>query len=191
MPKESYLPCLMQLFRQHGYDGATLSKISEATGLGKASLYHHFPGGKDEMVEAVLDFAAVWMQHNIIQPLGEPGEPITKLQNMCDRVHDLYAGGERPCLLAILLLGSARDTFHSKVQGLIASWIEAIATVLQAAGMEPAIARLRGEDAIIAIQGSLILAQGLGNVAPFQRVLRDLPQTLCDELALLSDVEPS
>jgi TetR/AcrR family transcriptional regulator, lmrAB and yxaGH operons repressor len=38
MPQATYALCLLQLFRQHGYDGATLSKISEATGLGKASL---------------------------------------------------------------------------------------------------------------------------------------------------------
>lgn len=33
---------LLKVFRQHGYEGATLSRISEATGLGRASLCHHF-----------------------------------------------------------------------------------------------------------------------------------------------------
>lgn len=54
MSKQTHIPPLLDLFRQFGYDGVTLSKISQATGLGKASLYHHFPGGKDEMVETVL-----------------------------------------------------------------------------------------------------------------------------------------
>lgn len=37
---------LVKTFRQSGYEGTTLSQISQATGLGKASLYHHFPNGK-------------------------------------------------------------------------------------------------------------------------------------------------
>lgn len=69
MPKETYIPYLLRLFRQYGYDGATLSKISEATGLGKASLYHHFPGGKDEMVEVVLDSLECWLDQNVVSTL--------------------------------------------------------------------------------------------------------------------------
>ena len=72
MPKETYIPSLMRLFRQYGYDGATLSKISQATGLGKASLYHHFPGGKDEMVETMLDYLESWLEQNILQTLNSP-----------------------------------------------------------------------------------------------------------------------
>jgi len=38
MSKQIYVLPLLDLFRQLGYDGATLSKISQATGLGRASL---------------------------------------------------------------------------------------------------------------------------------------------------------
>ena len=46
------LPGLAEAFREHGYAGASLSVIGEATGLGRGSLYHFFPGGKREMAEA-------------------------------------------------------------------------------------------------------------------------------------------
>lgn len=75
--------------------------------------------------------------------------------------------GQKPCLLAALLLGSAKQVFHDRVQTLLRSWIDAIATVLVEAGMDRAIARQRGEDGVIAIQGALILAQGLNDSAPF------------------------
>lgn len=181
MPKETYIPCLLQLFRQYGYDGATLSKISEATGLGKASLYHHFPGGKDEMVEAVLDYLENWMDQNILQMLKRSGDPQSRLQQMCDRLSQVYEGGKQPCLSAILLLGSARSTFHQRVQAIYQVWIDAIAQVLIEAGMNKTLAQQRGEDGIIAIQGALILSQGLNNPDPFQRMMQQLPQQLCDQ----------
>jgi AcrR family transcriptional regulator len=46
---------VMAVVRREGYDGASLAELSKATGLGKSSLYHHFPDGKNDMVAAVLD----------------------------------------------------------------------------------------------------------------------------------------
>src|SRR5437762_12723369 len=53
--RAALLPVLGEVFRAHGYEGATLALITEATGLGKGSLYHFFPGGKAQMAAAVLD----------------------------------------------------------------------------------------------------------------------------------------
>ncbi|MFB2922625.1 TetR/AcrR family transcriptional regulator [Aerosakkonema funiforme] len=179
MPKDTYVPCLLRLFREYGYDGATLSKISQATGLGKASLYHHFPGGKDEMVETVLDYLERWSTENILPALQGEGDAVTRLTRMCLRLNELYEGGEQPCLFAILQLGSARDVFHAKVKILLQAWIDAIANVLVESGMEEELAWQKGEDAAIAIQGSLILSLGLDDPTPFERTIAQLPNQLC------------
>ena len=64
------LPQLAEVFRAHGYEGATLTLISEATGLGKGSLYHFFPGGKAQMATEVLTEIDNWFETNIFVPLG-------------------------------------------------------------------------------------------------------------------------
>ncbi|OKH31360.1 TetR family transcriptional regulator [[Phormidium ambiguum] IAM M-71] len=179
MPKETYIPCLLGLFRQYGYDGATLSKISEATGLGKASLYHHFPGGKDQMVETVLDYLEKWLFKNILPALESEGDAVTRLGRMCLRLNELYHGGEQPCMFAILLSGSARDVFHAKVKALFQNWIDAIANVLIQSGIDAQLAKQRGEDAAIAIQGSLILSQAMDDTSVFRRTIEELPIALC------------
>lgn len=178
MPKENYLPCLLKLFRQYGYDGATLSKIAEATGLGKASLYHHFPGGKEEMMTSVLDYLEGWLGKNLLPSLQGDKTAQIKLQRMGDRLLELYEGGEQPCLFAILLSGSARDTFHVQVQRLFETWIAAIAEVLMGEKMEKSVAKQKAEKAIILVQGSLILSQGLNDVQIFQRVIGNLSAEL-------------
>lgn len=182
MSKQTHVPSLLDLFRQYGYDGVTLSKISQVTGLGKASLYHHFPGGKDEMVETVLIALEQGLEQIISDTLDCQGHARTRLQLMCDRISKAYNNGQKPCLLAALMLGSAKAVFQARVQRLLETWITAIATVLVEAGMDEELARQRGEDGVIAIQGALILAQGLGNPAPFQRVIEQLPDQLCQGL---------
>src|SRR3954469_22668198 len=52
--RAAVLPVLGEVFREHGFEGASLSLIGERTGLGKGSLYLFFPGGKEEMATAVL-----------------------------------------------------------------------------------------------------------------------------------------
>ncbi len=123
------------------------------------------------MVEAVLDYLDRWLEQNILQMLQQPGDTHSRLQHMCERLSDVYEGGKQPCLSAILLLGSARDLFHDRVKALYRVWIDAIAHVLIESGMDEQLAQQRGEDTIIAIQGALILSQGLNNPSPFQRML--------------------
>jgi TetR/AcrR family transcriptional repressor of lmrAB and yxaGH operons len=73
---------------------------------------------------------------------------------------------------------SARDIFHAQVQQLFETWIAAIAEVLIAEGMEENVAKQQAEKAVILVQGSLILSQGLNNVQIFKRIIDDLPTEL-------------
>ena len=182
MPKTDYIPSLLQLFRQHGYDGATLSKISQVTGLGKASLYHHFPKGKDEMVQEVLAYLEESINQCLIECLEQEGSVYERFQAMCARISSLYEQGEEPCLFAILLASSARDIFHTKVSELMNRLIEAIAKILCEAGLLETEARERAEDAVINIQGALVVSQGLNDISPFTRTINQLPQKLCQGL---------
>jgi TetR/AcrR family transcriptional regulator, lmrAB and yxaGH operons repressor len=177
--KQTHVLELLDLFRQFGYDGATLSKISQTTGLGKASLYHHFPGGKDEMVETVLMTLEQGLQQITSEMLQGEGDATIRLRKMCDRLSKAYDDGKKPCLLAALMLGSAKDIFRDRVGKLLQMWTRAIAAVLMDSGMDETLAQQRGEDGVMMIQGALILAQGLQDPAPFQRVMQQLPETLC------------
>ncbi|MFM7885221.1 MAG: hypothetical protein ACKPCM_00675 [Pseudanabaena sp.] len=48
--------------------------------------------------------------------------------------------------------------------------------------MDEKLARERAEDAMISIQGALIVSHGLREFATFQGVLEQLPQKLCCDL---------
>jgi TetR/AcrR family transcriptional regulator, lmrAB and yxaGH operons repressor len=191
MSKQTYVPTLLKLFRQFGYEGVTLAKISQATGLGKASLYHHFPGGKAEMAETALAHVNQWLETSILPILrgasavkvDGKAAPIDLFQAMCEETSHFFNQGENSCLWAVLVLEqSSDDLFHPQISEAFSQWIEAIATVLITAGLNETLAKQRGEDAMIAIQGALILSHGLRDFAPFQRVIQQLPQQLCRDL---------
>jgi len=178
MSKDQVIVRLIGVFRQYGYEGATLARLSEATGLGRASLYHHFPNGKKEMAAAVLKHMNDWMQESVLLPLRCPGTPYERLLEMSNHLNKFYSCGEEACLLAVLALGESCDLLHAQIRKALHVWIDALSEVLEDAGFNPGQARYRAEEAIVQIQGSLVLARGLGDTAPFERVLQRLPEDL-------------
>lgn len=130
------------------------------------------------MVEAVLEDLEQAAETHIVQVLRGDGGAQARLQAMCEGINAVYQSGEQPCLLAILLMGSSRDVFKAKVKQLLQHWIDEIATVLINEGVTPDLAHQRAEDAVLSIQGSLILSQGLQKSEPFKRVIQHLPQQL-------------
>ncbi len=184
MSKQTYVPILLKLFRQFGYEGVTLSKISQETGLGKASLYHHFPKGKVEMAEAALSHVNQWLETSIFQILERKENPIDRFKSMCEESNRFFNQGQNSCLLAVLVIEkSSDDLFHPQISAAFSRWIGAIAKVLIDAGLDEKLAKERGEDAIITIQGALIVSHGLRDFTLFQRVLEYLPQQLCRDLS--------
>jgi hypothetical protein len=63
-------------------------------------------------------------------------------------------------------------------QRVFEAWIAAIAAVLMAEGMEANVAKQQAEKAVILVQGSLILSQGLNNAQVFKRIIGDLAKEL-------------
>jgi TetR/AcrR family transcriptional regulator, lmrAB and yxaGH operons repressor len=191
MSRQTHVPTLLKLFRQFGYEGVSLAKISQATGLGKASLYHYFPKGKAEMATVALAQVNEWLDTKILPILVEPVSLVENhqirsidiLESMCGEVNNFFNGGKNPCLWAVLMMSeSSGELFHNEISRAFRRWIEAISQLLTTAGLESSLAQQRGEDAIIAVQGALILCQGLNDFTVFQRVLAQLPSQLCRDL---------
>jgi len=174
MSKAQILDQLIEVFRDYGYEGTTLTRLSQATGLGKASLYHHFPGGKEQMAAAVLERIQQGLEAMILNPLQQPGTPAARVRAMARVVAQFYDQGHAGCLLATMSAGQANDLFHGQVHKIFELWITALAQVAQEAGLDPQAARDWAEDVILQIQGALILARGLGNSTAFQRVIQRL-----------------
>lgn len=178
MSKERAIAKLIPIFRQYGYEGATLKRLSQATGLGKASLYHHFPNGKEGMAAAVLEYIGSSFKNNVLNPLMGRGEPAQKLQKMCRGLKKFYSEGKNNCFLEIMSVGEADSLFHQQLKWQLITWTDTLANVLVEAEIEPELAKQRSQDAIGQIQGALVLVRILDDTTPFERVVATLPERI-------------
>ncbi|ACK72322.1 transcriptional regulator, TetR family [Gloeothece citriformis PCC 7424] len=178
MSREKAISQIIPVFQRYGYEGATLSRLSQATGLGRSSLYHHFRGGKEEMAIAVLEYVAQWFEEMILSALRTCDEPLERLRIMCQNLDKFYHHGRESCLLNVITFGEGNDLFHQQVQQMLLIWIDQLAQVLIEGGIKPEEAKNRAQEAIILIQGALVLARGLDNTSPFERIIESLPERL-------------
>ena len=165
------LPVLAEVFREHGYEGASLSLISKATGLGKGSLYHFFPGGKEEMAQAVLSEIDAWFENHVFAPLRKTSRPEDAISAMFDSVDAYFRSGRRVCLVGALALGDTRDRFASEVRSYFSRWVDALSGALIRSKRSSASARALAEEVVAGIQGAIVLARASDDPRAFARAL--------------------
>jgi AcrR family transcriptional regulator len=176
IPREEVVDRLSQVFQRLGYDGASLAELSRGTGLGKSSLYHYFPNGKEEMALAVLRRVHAWMEENAIVPLHGQGSPKERLERMLRALDSLYAGGKNACVLGNLVVGGARHLYQRQLRSTFSAWVEGLEQLGLEAGLSRRTAGERAEDVVLQIEGALILCAGLDDPTSFRRVLRKIPK---------------
>ena len=178
MDRNELVVRLREVFELRGFEGATLTEIARASGLSKASLYHHFPDGKAGMGLALLKDAGIRLETAALAPLRGAAAPEDRLAAMLAGVADYYADGTRSCLLTVFALGPPDPRFGELIEARLKEWIDLLAGTLQDAGLARKEARRRARDAVARIQGAAVLARSLKDPKPFRQVLRRLATEL-------------
>lgn len=150
--------------------------LAAETGLGRSSLYHHFPDGKEAMAAAALDR----VEEFLTGPLRGILTADAPVNDRADRVSDLlltyYENGSLGCLLNSLAMADAPPPIVARVRALSQRWIATFAEFAAASGVaSPQDAAVR---AIVLIHGGLILAAGTGESQHFECALGDAARVL-------------
>lgn len=153
------VPLLAEVFRAYGFEGASLARITEGTRLGKGSIYNFFPGGKEEMADAVLGEIDAWFRLHVFEPLHESADAADGIAHMFDQVERYFQSGRKVCLVGVFALGNERDRFAIKVRDYFAAWIDALSSALVRTGKSGAEAAALAEEVVGGIQGALVLAR--------------------------------
>ncbi|MGW5580690.1 TetR/AcrR family transcriptional regulator [Micromonospora chokoriensis] len=168
---------LSEVFRANGYAGASLSALSEAVGLQRASLYHRFPAGKHAMAKAVLDSIEIQLE-DTLEPLASAPDAANGVAEMCRRMAVSYRSGRMSCVLDTMTLPGAPEDIRAQAGRLAAGWIQAMAGAAVRAGVPQAEGAGRARSALVRIEGALVVARALDDPSVFEQVLAELPALL-------------
>ena len=179
--KLELISILDEVFRRRGYDGATLSVLSRACGLGKASLYHHFPGGKDEMADVLLQRAVAQLNELAYRHLDRPAPWNQRLSGFVDGFAAYCENGTRNCLVAELTATAARARFADRIQVQTNAWLRQLTAAFAETGVSEKRARRRARELLGALYGALVVARMLDDPKPFLQTVERLSKAFAAE----------
>jgi TetR/AcrR family transcriptional repressor of lmrAB and yxaGH operons len=175
---EKVLGSLISVFRNHGFEGASLSRFTESSGLVKPSLYHRFPRGKEEMALAALTEVDRIFATYVLAPIDCEGDPSQRMKLVREQLDKFYESGTQACLLETLSGAGTPPSVRAHVKKTLDFWITKFTQLSTEAGIPPKEARVRAEGAVAAIEGALVISRAQKNNREFKRSLESLPGRL-------------
>ena len=166
------------LFRRNGYAATGINEIAEVSGAPKGSLYHYFPGGKDQIAEAAVRFAGAAVVTTLEQLAQEHDTAAAMIRAYCELLAGWMAksGFRDGCPIATTLLEAAPQSTAMAAAGrdAFAGWCAVIAGALVRDGFGKAEANRLSTLTVSSIEGALILARVEVSARPIEDVARAL-----------------
>jgi AcrR family transcriptional regulator len=179
-----------ELFRRQGFNGTSLKEITAAAEATTGSLYHFWPGGKEELTaEVLVTSGAVYCQlfEAIVTDTANPGQAIA----------DFFEGGATvlestdfidPCPIGTVAreVASTNERLRSVANDVFASWIDAATSFFVRSGFATAQAQELAATLVAAIEGGFVLARATRNADPFRASGRQFQLLIEATLAALT-----
>ena len=173
--RDRILEAAAALFGRHGYSGVGLKQVSVESGSPIGSMYHFFPGGKDELVaealrlsghgyqvlvEMVLDSQTVDGQPDIVSGLRACFEGAAAVLTATD-----YADA-CPIETVALEVASTNDPLRQVTAEIFEAWFVAMARRFEAAGLPATTARSLAIAFVAGLEGAFVLSRAQKSPEP-------------------------
>ena len=168
------------LIGSRGVTATSFSDVLADSGAPRGSIYHHFPNGKDQLVQDAItqtsDRVLAYQRANAGASATEVLETFIRLWRQVVN----SSGGASGCVVAGVaidtdarepgLIDVVRDTFRS--------WIALLTEQLKAAGLPAQRATALATATLAGLEGALILCRAEGNSGPLEIVAGELMRLL-------------
>ncbi len=160
--KDNIVVAAMRLFRRQGYASTGLNQILQESSAPKGSLYHYFPGGKEQLGLAAVCHAGALMLEMFESVAAEAASPQAFVEGYCQTMagwmeeSDFQSG----CPIATTMLEMAPHSpkFTEAGNRVMDAWIGVVAGAI---GRESSSkdAKSQAQQLIALMEGALLLAR--------------------------------
>jgi AcrR family transcriptional regulator len=169
-----------ELFRRRGFHGTSVKQVTEAADAPIGSLYHFFPGGKEDLAEAVLlESGEAYRQLFELIADAAP-DPATAITDFFDGAAEVLeqSGYVDTCPIGTVALevASSNDRLRRASDRVFRSWIDAAAARFTAVGIPADEAEALAATAVAALEGAFMLARSRQDPAPLRTAGRHIRQ---------------
>jgi AcrR family transcriptional regulator len=164
-----------ELLSRAGLAEASLRNVVAHTGAPRGSIYHHFPGGKDELVREAMH----WIGGRLIgalrrTPFEGPDDVVVAFAGLFRRLL-VDSEAEAGCAVAAVVSGSVPGTASGAAAAeVLRSWRRELEGLFATAGVPAGRRKALAVMTVATVEGALVLARADGDVATYDAAVTEL-----------------
>jgi AcrR family transcriptional regulator len=172
--RQKMIQSAMLMLARHGLEGTSVPEVLAHSGAPRGSVYHHFPGGKDQLVEEALKYASEWALAQIEQAPGASAKDVTTA--FLDLWRKVLVGSKLEAGCSVLAVSVAANTpeLRACAAAVFRVWRERLAHALADGGLKKADARRFAATLLAACEGAVAVARAEHDLEPFELVAAQL-----------------
>lgn len=163
---------MQRMLQTKGYSASGLIELVADSHAPKGSIYHHFPGGKEEIAAAAIRASGAEAASATARALAGARTPAAGVRLVLEWLSDQLASSDYrygcPIATTTLEIASESDVVQQACADAYATWHAAIADRLIADGLRKRLADDAATVVLAAMEGALILSRAQRSVRPLK-----------------------
>jgi AcrR family transcriptional regulator len=170
--RERILGASTELFRRQGFAGTGVKQIADEAGAPFGSLYHFFPGGKEELgAETIRAAGQGYLE--LFEAFVDPApDAVTGIERFfagaAEVLRETNYADACPIATVALEVASTSEPLRQATADVFESWIAAAGERLSAEGVAPDEARRVATSIIGALEGAFVLSRAMRTTEPVE-----------------------
>ena len=173
------------LVRERGARATSLDAVLEHSGAPRGSVYHHFPGGREQLLREATDYAGEYVARRLERTATE--DPLRAVDTMLDEYREsLLASDFRAgCPVVAVAVETAEEgpDLREHVVAAFDRWRQIFARGFAASGIDV----VRSDELALLVvsgfEGALIVSRAYRDLAPLENMRREIRARVEAELA--------
>ena len=161
--RERILDATSELFRLQGYAGTAMKQVVDAAGAPFGSVYHFFPGGKEQLAVEAIERAGKGYEDLVLVVFDAESDAVAGTRAVFAAAAEVLrqSGYADACPIATVALevASTNEQLRKATARVFEAWVVTLAGRLAAAGAEPATARATAIVVIELLEGAFLLCR--------------------------------
>ena len=161
--RDRIMDATAELFRHHGYTGTGLKQIVAAANAPFGSVYHHFPGGKEQLGTEVVRASGSMYLELFEMIMDAAPDVVTGVEmffaGAAETLRRTDYADACPIATVALEVASTNEPLRQATAEVFDSWIAGATARIEDAGADPAHARAAAISILCSLEGAFVFCR--------------------------------
>lgn len=177
-PRRRMIESAAVLLAKRGLQATAFSDVIERSGAPRGSIYHHFPGGKDELVNAAIELTGERALRVLDAVDGRPPDVVTGYFIDLWRAVLVRSGLTAGCAVLAVTVATDSPDLLGHAAEIFRAWRGRLADLYRAGGMAPEVAARFATTVVAATEGAVVVSRAEQSLEPFEQVAEELLESV-------------